>query len=317
MIHKTLFPTFLLALVLAIAGCTTTIPNEETVDTSSEPNEVVEAAGLIVIGDISDEPIKKIERHQPLADYLAANLSEYGIGKAEVKIAQDMETMIQWIEDGEVDIYMDSLYPAMIIADATGATPILRRWKKDVAEYHTVFFTRADSELAALEDLTGQIVAFEEPNSTSGYMLPHAFLIEADLNPLEVASISSAVSDDAVGYAFSGEDQNTLQWVISGEAAAGATDNYSYEEVVEESEVELKVLAQTEDVPRGVVIARGDLGDEVISKISSLMMGLVETDEGLEILDTNKTGQFDEFPDGLDLAFERMRELYAMIETAQ
>ena len=305
-------------ILLLLAGCSsptadptaTAVPPQPT----PLPETAVEAAGVIVLADISDEPAKKIERFQPLADYLAANLTEYGIGSGEVKIAPDMETMIQWLQTGEVDVYIDSLYPAMLISEASGAAPILRRWKKDVAEYHTVFFTMAGSGLTSIEDLAGRMIAFEDANSTSGYMLPLAYLVEAGLNPVEKARPDTAVSPDEVGFVFSGDDLNTLQWVVGGTVIAGATDNANYEELVAESDAELMILAETESVARNVVLMRGDMDAELVTAVTDLLLGLDETAAGLEILDIFKTAQFDEFPEGAENAWNRMRALYEMVQ---
>ncbi|MFQ5434364.1 MAG: phosphate/phosphite/phosphonate ABC transporter substrate-binding protein [Anaerolineae bacterium] len=310
-----LFVTALMLIILVSVSCAS--PADSPTPALEPETAVVSPdvpAGVIVLADISDEPAKKIERFQPLADYLAANLAEYGIGSSEVKIAPDMETMIQWLQNGEVDLYIDSLYPAMIISGATGAVPTLRRWKKNVAEYHTVFFTLADSGLSSTADLNGRLIAFEEPNSTSGYMLPLAYLVEAGLNPVEKASIEAAVAPDEVGFVFSGDDLNTLQWVVGGTVIAGATDNGNYEELVAESDVELMILAETESVARNVVLMRGDLDPELVTAVSDLLMGLDETEAGLEILDIFKTAQFDEFPGGTENALNRMRELYDLVQ---
>lgn len=299
-------------LALLLAGCAAdAAPTPETVT-------AVPADGrAIVFGDISDEAAETIEGTQPLADFLAAQLGEQGITRGEVKIAPDIETMIQWMKDGEVDLYFDSSYPVLVISDETGATPILRRFRFGVPEYHSVFITRQDSELSSLEDLRGQMVAFEESFSTSGYMLPLAFLIENNMNPVEKASPELSVASDEVGYVFSTADDSTIQWVISGNVPAGVIDNVTFSRLPEETQAELKIIAETEDVPRQMVLVRPGMDAELVAAIRAELLAAEETEEGQAALEAFQTTEFAEFEEGVEATLARMRELYEMVQRGQ
>ena len=111
---------FLLLLLAIFVGCT------QTADPTPEPETAVVDGLTLILGDISDEPAETINGTQPTANYLAAQLSEYGITDSEVKIAPDLETMIQWMQAGEVDLYFDSPYPVLVISRAPGAGGVAR-----------------------------------------------------------------------------------------------------------------------------------------------------------------------------------------------
>lgn len=263
---------------------------------------------------MGDAPSETIEEFQPLADYLAANLQEQGIGAGEVRVAPDLETMAEWMEAGEVDIYFDSPYPALIVSSESGGQPILRRWKKGVSEYHTVFFARANSGLESLDDLPGHTIAFDDVFSTSGYMLPLAYMVENGLKPVEIAEPDAAVADDEVGYVFSGDDDNTIQWVVSNRVSVGVTDNENYSELPKETSDQLTILAETEALPRQLVVVRPGMEPELVEALTALLVGMDETEDGPAVLASfEETAQFDEFPGGTDTALERMRELYELV----
>jgi phosphonate transport system substrate-binding protein len=267
-----------------------------------------------VIGEISDDPDRSITRMQPLADYLAANLSKAGVEAVEIDIPPDLDTMVEKLQNGEIDLTFDSLYPAMIMRNEGGAQPILRRWRDGVGEYHTVFFALAASGIESPDDLKGKMVAFDAPDSTSGYLVPVAFLIEAGLNPVEKSSETAAVAEDEVGYVFSGGDDNTLLWITSGVVAAGVVDNIAFSELPQETLDQVVILAETSPVPRQVVLARGGLDPDLLAAIITVLVGMDETEAGRAALEEYRTSQFDEFPEGLDTALADMEQMYGLVQ---
>ena len=280
-----------------------------------EPESGIISDKAIVLGDISDEPAETIEGTQPMADYLAARLGDYGITRGEVKIAPDLDTMTQWMADGKVDIYFDSPYPVLVVSQKTGAVPVLRRWKYGVSAYHSVFIARKDSGLTSLADLPGRMVAFEESFSTSGYMLPLSYLIEQDMNPVEKANLETAVAPDEVGYLFSTADNTTIQWVVSGKVPIGVVDNVTFELLIpEETREGLTILAATEDVPRQLVLLRSGIEPELAEAIQTILIGVDESEEGQAALEAFLTTEFDEFPEGAEAALARMQTLYELVQ---
>lgn len=269
----------------------------------------------LVLGHIApDDPADKIEEFQPIIDYLAENLGDFGIERGEVKIAPDLETLMEWVKEGEVDIFYDSLYPALIISAESEAEPLLRGWRDGEPVYHSVFFARKDSDIKTLDDFKGNIIALDELISTSGYMMPISHLIANDLTPVEVESFEDSVSDDEVGYVFSGDDSNTIAWVLGERVNIGVVDNLTYmQEIPAATRAELVIVAETAEVPRRVVMVGADLDPELVEALKELMMGLDETQEGLALLKILETKEFDEFPGGTKAAFTKIQEFYEIV----
>jgi phosphonate transport system substrate-binding protein len=302
-VQKFIFLCNLTVLFFAVGCASHTASSQEI----AAPTVVSSLSGLIVLGDISDDPSTSISDFQPLADYLAVNLSQFGIGIGDVKIAPNMETMISWMQSGEVDLYFDSPYPALLVSEQSNARPILRRWKGGEASYHAVFFSRADSNVNTVADLQGKITAFDKSYSTSGYLLPMAYLVTAGFTPVEKAGVNAVVADEEIGYVFSTDDENTIQWVISNRVAAGVTDSLSYMEIPEVTREQLTILAETDEIPRQLVVARDGLDAQVLTAIETILIEMDETEAGQHVLKTFKTSQFDHLPEGADAALTQMR----------
>ena len=268
------------------------------------------AANALVLGDISDKPVRIIERFQPLADYLADQLEEHGISEGRVKVAPDLPTMTRWIANGEVDLYFDSPYPALSVVEEIGAVPLLRRWKKGVAQYHSIFFTLAESDIQTIEDLNGQLVGLDSPYSTSGFMLPIVTLLEAGLEPMEKEAIDEDVDQEKIGYIFTRDDSNTILWVLEGDVAAGVVDSETFSRLVdEELRQNIRILLETESVPRHIAIAAPDLDPTVLATLKTTMMAMDESADGRDVLETfERTVQFDEYPN--DQGLKRLQELF-------
>lgn len=236
---------FLASVIAAtlLTGCGTSTPPSPTALvtvpaslSATIATAAVAARNTFVLADISDTPVGLTAKYQPLVDYLAAHLGKFGISSGVVKIAPDFDTMSRWIKTGEVDLYFDSPYPVFLLVEQVGAQPILRRWKQGASEFYTVFFTRKDSGITSIADLKGHTVSFKDPSSTSGYLLPKAYLLQAGFTPVEKPSPDSVVAQNEIGYVFSGSTtDNDIQWAISGKVAAGAVDNVAFSQLPDET----------------------------------------------------------------------------------
>ena len=253
---------------------------------------------ILTLGDVGpDEPVKKIKRFQPLADYLAERLEALGIQGGEVVIARDLDEMARFLQDGTVDIYFDSAYPTLAVQEAAGSEIILRRWKQEDPTYWSGFVARKNSGLSGIHDFLGKVIAFEEPFSTSGFVLPAGTLIQRGYAIKQVERPDAQVSADEIGYFFSWDEENTIEMVLLGLVAGGGISNQDYEGLPTELKEQLMTLEVTISVPRQLASVRPGLGPDPVSKLGGLLSGLHQTQEGQVILANIKgTKQFDALP---------------------
>jgi phosphonate transport system substrate-binding protein len=306
--------TIILLVVLAACSSPTPAPTKEAA-TPPPATEAPVAEKFIVFGDISDDPAEVIEGAQPIVDYLAGKLKDYGITGGQVKVAASTEEMIKLLKNGEVDFYFDSTYPATQISDASGGQIILRRWKFGVEKYNSVIFASKESGIKSIEDLKGKMVAMDAPYSTSGFMLPAVYLTENGLKLVGKASNADPVATDEVGIAFAYDDQNVLQWVLDGLTPAGVTDDYNFDKAFpREATEKLVELARTESTPRQLVVVRPNMDPDLLKAITKILTSMDEDPAAAEVLDSFQTSQFDEFPEGIEAATKRIREMIGLVK---
>jgi phosphonate transport system substrate-binding protein len=306
-----IFAVFISFILISCGGQQTPVATEVPATESTSTR-------AIVLGDISDDPAEVIEGTQPLADYLAANLKEFGITEGQVRVATSTEEMAELLSKGEVDLYFDSTYPATLISDQTGAKIILRRWRFGVDEYQSVIFASVSSGIKSIDDLPGHMMAMDAQYSSTGFLLPSVYLTEKDLTLVGKKSTGDPVSSDEIGFVFSYDDQNTLQWVLSGRADAGVTDDFHFDvDFPKEATSQLIELARTEFTPRQVVLIRSGLDDELVRAIIKVLTTMHETEAGKAALEPFQTTKFDEFPDGINAATSRMREMMELVQGIQ
>lgn len=143
--------------------------------------------------------------------------------KMEVKEIQasDYTAIIEALRTGKADMaYMGALAVAMG-SERAGVTPIVMKapnGDKAQAVYHSVFITQKNnSEINSIKDFKGKTIAFVDPDSTSGNLVPTSEIMKAfpDLHLTNEKIHTNGEFFEAVS--FSGKHQAGLQAVIKGD----------------------------------------------------------------------------------------------------
>ncbi len=263
----------LTALVLAtLVACTSPKASQE-IGLEEQATPAGEGR-LLTIGDIDpDTPAHRIRRIKPLADALANQLGESGIGGGRVVIARDIDEMAKMLMDGTVDLYIDSTFPSISVRSIAASEIILAGSIKGFFEYSGIFVT-ARNEVTSLEDLRGQVVAFEEQHSTSGYLLPYAALLAKGLTPEKIERPEAVVDPDHVGYYFSGDEENSLVLALDGTVAAAAVSTSDWDELPAAHRDQMRIVARTSSVPRQLVSLRPGIEGPLRTRLKEVLMDL-------------------------------------------
>lgn len=137
----------------------------------------------IKIGCVTTETqAATITRFRPFADYMEKKL---GV-KVEVFTASDYAGIVQALSAGQIHLGRmgGAAYAAGYIDSDKQIEPLVMNIEQDGGRgYHSVLIVRADSPYKTLGDLKGKSMAWVDPNSTSGYLVPNAALRDAGIEP--------------------------------------------------------------------------------------------------------------------------------------
>lgn len=218
---RTLIPLTVLA--LTAASCA---------GSSSDTAETV----TLRIGAIPDQEPERLQRtYSLLSDYLEEELGDVAPGiEVEYVPVTEYDSAVTGFATGDLDtVWFGALTGVQARLAVDGANAIAQR---DIdQEFTSVFVARADSGIEPIADvdglavLAGRSITFGSESSTSGRLMPQAFLEDAGLD---------ATEDFAGAPGFSGSHDATIELVASGTFEVGAVSSSTWDARVEEGVVD-------------------------------------------------------------------------------
>ena len=237
-----------------------------------------------------------IERFKPLAEYLSGEIGR----EVEVRIGTDYREHAINIGDGTVDIAY--LGPALYVTviERYGKHPLLATIETDgTPDFAGMIIVRDDSPVTEISGLRGKEIAFVDPNSTMGYLVPLHILIQ-DLD-----------RDDILRHSrFLGSHINVALGVLTGDFEAGAVKEEVFFQYRERG---LRELATTPKIPEHLFIARKDLPPEIISELRRAFSTLSDGDSGRQVMNRIKKDMTGMVP-AEDSDFDTLREILRSLE---
>lgn len=278
------------------------------------------AAGrqTLVLGRVSQDPVKTLPRLQALSAYLADQLAPFGIVGSEAIVARSNSEMITLLRSGQVDAVSETVMSAFRYADEAGAELLMREWKRGVSSYRSVLFTRVDGGIQTIDDLRGRVIAFEDRGSTSGFLIPMAMLRQHGLEPVELPAPGIAPPPGKVGFIFVGTEINIAAWVTRGMVDAGALNDGDWEDVERTPnglKDQLTVFHQSPEIPRSVLLVRGDMGPQLRDALQRTLAGMEHEAAAVEVLDAYyDVARYDAFVGEISRDLNWVRAQYELIQ---
>ena len=174
------------------------------------------------------------------------------------------EVQIAWLGPVSYVVAMDRLTQA-----GKKFSPIVKPMRRNTFFLQCDIIARKDSKLKSLNDLEGKKIAFLDPKSSAGFVLP--------LATFETAKVKIATYNDKN---FLRQYGNIVRAVYLGKFDAGATFEDAYKTfLTEDEQLEMKVLTKSETVPfEPICCVENSILDKNFSKkLQNVLLELSDT----------------------------------------
>lgn len=193
--------------------------------------------------------------------------------------ASDYNAIIEALRTGKADMaYMGPLALALGM-DRAGIEPIVMKAEdgdKEKAVYHSDLIVKADNdEINSIEDIKGKTIAFVDPDSTSGNLVPTAEIIKAFPDDNLNSDMIHTNGDFFEAVSFSGSHQAGLQAVIKGDVdIVPISDQILASEISKgnANEGDIKVIHESAAIPAEAMAVGKTVDEDTKQKLQDFLV---------------------------------------------
>lgn len=209
---------------------------------------------------------------------LAKDLSEALGCEVEEIQASDYNAIIEALRTGKADMaYMGSQAMALGV-ERTDLEPIVMKAEDgdpEKAIYHSVLITSSsNNEINSIEDIKGKTMAFVDPDSTSGNLVPTAEIIRSFPDDELNSDILHTNGDFFEAVSFSGSHQAGLQAVIKGDVDIVPISDQILASEIEHGnakEDDIKVIHESGAIPTEAMVVGEHVNKETRNKLTEFL----------------------------------------------
>lgn len=228
---------------------------------------------------IAYAPNESTDQSTDARNGLAEDLKELLGCEVEEIQASDYNAIIEALRTDQADMaYMGAQALALGIERA-GIEPIAMKAEDgdpEKAIYHSVLITQASNdEINSIEDIKGKTMAFVDPDSTSGNLVPTSEIIKAfpddDLNSDKLHTNG----DFFEAVSFSGSHQAGLQAVIKGDVDVAPISDQILESEISNGnaqEGDVKIIHESDAIPAEAMVVAESMDDETRQKLQDFLI---------------------------------------------
>jgi len=258
-----LMSLFFITVLMVFTGCRN---NSTQLDSNGMPGKITIA---IYTGGDNPQAVKSV----------ALKLADYFTKKLEMDVdffyATDYTAVIEALRAKKVHVAYMSPFSYILGSQTHDITPIVTMGENGKQYlYHSVIFTNNYTHLNSMDELKARAksltLCFADPASTSGHLIPRAYLVNIGLNP--DSSFKQTV--------FAGSHPASILSVASGKIDVGcAAKEYGMDVLLRRGVLKpglINVLWQSDPIVSSPIVVRNDLNKDLAKKLQSTYLNMAK-----------------------------------------
>lgn len=255
---KSPLKVLLLLLLLSLAGCS----NPGSVDSNGMPKKLI----IAVVQSENIEEIKQVR--ESIREFLEKKLNM----PVEMISTNDYTGVIEALKAKKVHVADIPPFAYVIATRSMQLTPLITFGNNGKpSTYQSVIIVNAHSNIKSMADVKARAknltFCFVDPASTSGHLVPRAYLNTVGLNP------DSAFKQ----VVFAGNHLASVLAVKSGKIDVGCTTSLIFGLMIQKKMIDagdIRVIWTSDPIVAQPYVARGDLNKDLIKKIQDAFLAI-------------------------------------------
>jgi phosphonate transport system substrate-binding protein len=247
-----------LALVALLASCT---------------GSKQEDSGVIRMGFTPSESAEKVTANGKVL----AELLEKKTGlKFDVFVASDYTALVESMRTNRVQVGWLAPFAFVLAEKTADARVLLKSVRHGAAVTYSAIVVKKDSPYKTIQDLKGKVIAWTDPSSSSGHIIPKSSIIADGIEP-------DTFFERQI---WAGTHESLVLSIMNGQVAAGATysDNAEgssgswtkYEKTMGNDVVPLRALYVTPPMPSDTVSVSAEFATKHADQVEKVKQALLE-----------------------------------------
>lgn len=142
--------------------------------------------------------------------------------------------------------------------------------------YHSILIVKSDSPYKSLADLKGKSLAWADPNSTSGYLIPLVTLRAAGIEPAKHfgKTLFSGGHEQSVLGVINGQFDSSFTWSSKGHTSG------QIRAMVDRGILKMdqfRVIWESPQIPNPLIVVRKDMAEDMKRELRQFWVDLIKT----------------------------------------